>query len=228
MYYVYNNIMINGAIAKTGIRKPFIKINPIMNLNIDAGYGNPEFIDRHESFWFKSYDNGYYMFERSLEDKRIYLKEEVLNTKFICTYASATDEEFALGLRIKKGPVTLYKTKRQAFDMTDEYIRNIDAFLKQMFLYDKSITKCFMGKTLKVVKDLQTTLFQCNKLEMRECIASVNKYLRTTLQTMEKVSQKTDTSNKNEMQALMEQTKAQEFLEDMKYRNQVATEFLDS
>lgn len=155
------------------------------------------------------------------------VSEKILNKYFVVSSTSFIDEE-KKGLRIYKGPRLVYKTQDSGLQRTREYVQNIDVPLKRMLLFEPALTKCFMGKTLKVVYELQKTVKTASQIEIDNCLKSVNEYLMTTIKTMEELSETTDLSNPVSIKQLIQKTKAQEFLEDMKYRNQVAKEFLQA
>lgn len=155
------------------------------------------------------------------------VSEEILNKYFVVSSTSFIDEE-KKGLRIYKGPRLVYKTQDSRLQRTREYVQNIDVPLKRMLLFEPALTKCFMGKTLKVIHELQKTVKTASQIEIDNCLKSVNEYLTTTIKTMEELSEKTNLSDPVSIKQLVKKTKAQEFLENMKYRNQVAKEFLQA
>ncbi len=223
MDYRYKNMFKNGKFLGT-TDCILTAVAPIMDIEIS--YYNKEGTEevKQGTRLDLKYQNGFYILGRYSPLKEYAISEEILNKYFVVMDLSFSLEE-KKGLQIFKGPFKVYDTNDCGLQRKKEYIKYIDSFLKQMFLYDNAIVKCFMGKTLKVVKELQTTLKTATAIEMENCIKSVNEYLSTTLKTMENLSEKTDLSDSKVVKQLMEKTKAQEFMEDMKYRNQVAMEF---
>lgn len=174
------------------------------------------------------YSNGVYELSCLYPNLRRYaVSEEILNKYFVISNISFLNEEDK-GLKIYKGLKLVYKSQNSGLHKTREYVQSIDVPLKRMLLFNPALTKCFMGKTLKVVSELQKTVKIASKIEIENCLKSVNEYLMTTINTMEELSKTTDLSNHISVKQLMQKTKAQEFLEDMKYRNQVAKEFLQA
>lgn len=205
-----------------------MKVIPVINMDIS-------FFDKEGTEFIKAgsileieYKNGVYELGGLYPHYRRYaISEEVLNKYFVISSTSFIDEE-KKGLKIYKGPKLVYKTQDSRLQRTREYVQNIDVPLKRMLLFEPALTKCFMGKTLKVVYELQKTVKTASQIEIDNCLKSVNEYLITTIKTMENLSKTTDLSNPVSIRQLMQKTKAQEFLEDMKYRNQVAKEFLQA
>lgn len=209
-----------------------LKVIPIIDLTVAFFNKEGTAVIKVGSIYDIYYKNGVYQlsncFSYSATSYSYYaVSEEILNKYFVIFNTSYLDEE-KKGLKIYKGTIPVYKSQDSGLHRMKEYIQYIDVPLKRMFLFNPIITKCFMGKTLKVIYELQRTVKTASGIEIDNCIKSVNEYLLTTIKTMESISDKTDLSDNGCVKQLIEKTKAQKFIEDMKYRNQVAKDFLEA
>lgn len=226
MKYRYKNCFKNGKLLGDEYFYA-TKVIPIIDISIPYFNKEGKEMVKAGKIFDIQYKNGIYQLSGFYPCHYYAVSEEVLNKYFVILNTSFIDEE-KKGLKIYKGAILVYKSQDSGLHRMKEYVQYIDAPLKRMFLFEEPITRCFMGKTLKVIYELQKTVKKATDIEINKCIKSVNQYLITTIKTMENISQKTDLSNTINIHQLIEATKAQEFLEDMKYRNQVALDFLNS
>lgn len=159
------------------------------------------------------------------------LSEQEVNNKIIITQADNYDINPYIGIEITKGIVSVYDSyhlfgryqKKSEYCYTGcekDYALLIDAPLKELFLYNRIVSNMFIEKVIPVLRDFSKAFKKsCNLEQSKACINSMHEYLITTLNTVKELSSKTEIEA---IEIMKKQTETEKFLENMKYRNEIA------
>ena len=164
-------------------------------------------------------------------DYNFLLSEEETNRKTIIIRDGNFDLNEYLGIEIVKGTFSSYnsydlfprykKEGEYRYDGCErDYALKIDAPLKELFLYNRTVSNFFIEKTVPILKEFVKALKKSSNVQQaKECMDSMNQYLMTTLETVKELSKKTDCEA---LEIIRKQSETEKFLENMRYRNDVA------